>query len=152
LDEAKVSIALSAVSGGMFEIGDILPNLDSQPDRLALIENPVLIEMARAGKASVPIDLMTYDPEDGQPSVFFLKADGKQTDNILTVFNFTDKERDHNIQLTSLGVDPGASYKVQNVLDEKPPETCQKCALNLKLAPHSVRMLKITETQVPLEK
>jgi len=149
LDEAKVSIALSAVSGGMFEIGDILPSLDSQPDRLALIENPVLIEMARSGNASVPVDLMTYEQEDGQPSIFFLKSSGKQPDNILTVFNWTDKERVHNIQITSFGLNPGLTYKLQYVLDEKDPETCQKCTVNLSLPPHSVRMLKITETQAP---
>lgn len=149
LDEAKVSIALSAVSGGMFEIGDILPNLDSQPDRLALIENPVLIEMARGGKASVPVDLMTYDPEDGQPSIFFLKAEGKQTDNILTVFNWTDEERTQNIPVGTLGLKPGSSYKAQSVWDGKQLETCPGCALNLTLAPHSVQMLKITPQQGP---
>src|SRR5580704_77020 len=35
LDEARVSIALAAVSGGMFEIGDNLPSLSKAPERLA---------------------------------------------------------------------------------------------------------------------
>ena len=38
LDEAQVSIALSAVAGGMFEIGDDLPTLGSSPERLSLGE------------------------------------------------------------------------------------------------------------------
>ena len=38
LDEAEVSISLAAVSGGMFEIGDNLPSLTKEPERLALIE------------------------------------------------------------------------------------------------------------------
>jgi alpha-galactosidase len=146
LDEAKVSIALSAVSGGMFEIGDKLPGLDSQPGRLALIENPVLIGMARGGRASIPVDLMTYAPEDGQPSIFFLKATGMQTDNILTVFNWTDTERVHSIELSSFGLISSSTYKVEDIWTGKELQTCSACTLLLDLAPHSVQMLKIEET------
>jgi alpha-galactosidase len=146
LDEAKVSIALSAVSGGMFEIGDKLPGLDSQPGRLALIENPVLIGMARGGRASIPVDLMTYAPEDGQPSIFFLKATGMQTDNILTVFNWTDTERVHSIELSSFGLISSSTYKVEDIWTGKELQTCSACTLPLDLAPHSVQMLKIEET------
>ncbi len=64
LDEARVSIALAAVSGGMFEIGDDLPALGAQPERLALVQNKDLLDMVRLGRASMPIDLMTYRDED----------------------------------------------------------------------------------------
>ena len=50
LDDARVSIALAAVSGGMFEIGDNLPSLSNAPERLALIQNQDLIQMIRLGK------------------------------------------------------------------------------------------------------
>ncbi len=73
LDEAKVSIALAAVSGGMFEIGDDLPTLAPSAERLALVKNPDLIDMARLGRSSVPIDLLSYSEKDRQPSVFLLK-------------------------------------------------------------------------------
>jgi alpha-galactosidase len=65
LDDAKVSIALAAVSGGMFEIGDDLPTLGASPERLSLVKNTSLIDMARLGRASTPIDLMTYAPAIG---------------------------------------------------------------------------------------
>src|SRR5207245_8140520 len=39
LDEAKASIALSAVAGGMYEIGDDLPALGADAERLALVQN-----------------------------------------------------------------------------------------------------------------
>ena len=39
LEEAEASIALSAISGGMFEIGDDLPTLGASPDRIALVKN-----------------------------------------------------------------------------------------------------------------
>jgi hypothetical protein len=54
LDEAKVSIVLSAVSGGMYEIGDDLPTLGSDAERLALVKNLDLLDMARLGRASIP--------------------------------------------------------------------------------------------------
>ena len=75
LAAAEASIALSAVSGGMYEIGDDMPVLGSEKDRLALVENRELLNMAKVGRASTPLDLMTYEPEDGQPSIFFLRED-----------------------------------------------------------------------------
>ena len=56
LDDAQVSIALSAVSGGMYEIGDDLPTLGKDADRLALVENTDLLQMAKLGRAAVPLD------------------------------------------------------------------------------------------------
>src|SRR5215471_5860676 len=51
LDEARVSIALAAIAGGMYEIGDDLPTLDADPDRVALVKNEELLNMARLGRA-----------------------------------------------------------------------------------------------------
>ena len=69
LDEAEASIAVSAVSGGMFEIGDDLTALGASPDRMALVRNPDLLDMVKLSRASVPFDLMTYQQEDLQPSI-----------------------------------------------------------------------------------
>lgn len=143
LDEAKVSIALAAVSGGMFEIGDQLPNLSSEPDRLALIENRDLIEISRLGKASIPLDLMNYQPDDGQPSFFFLKETPQQS--ILTIFNWTDGERTHTVSLTSLGLNKNGTYKIVNVWSGNELETCHGCLLRISQDPHSVQMLKIVD-------
>jgi len=70
LSEAEVSIALSAVSGGMYEIGDDLPTVGEDADRAALLKNPDLLEMAKLGRASIPIDLLTYRAEDEQRASF----------------------------------------------------------------------------------
>ncbi len=91
LSAAEASIALSAVSGGMYEIGDDMLVLGSQKDRLALVENTDLLNMAKIGRASTPLDLMTYEPEDEQPSIFFLQESPRQA--ILTVFNWTKTPR-----------------------------------------------------------
>ena len=85
LGAAQASIALSAVSGGMYEIGDDMLILGSEKDRLALVENRELLNMSKVGRASTPVDLMTYEPEDAQPSIFILWEDQRQA--ILTVFN-----------------------------------------------------------------
>jgi alpha-galactosidase len=152
LDEARVSIALAAVSGGMFEIGDELPSLSKAPDRLALIQNQDLIQMIRLGKASVPIDLMNYPPEDEQPSIFFLKEDDRQ--NILTVFNWTDKEQDRSISLTSAdlttaGLPATGQYTVTDVLENREIPASSAGALAFHQPPHSVRVLKIVDTHIP---
>ncbi|MGA8439746.1 MAG: alpha-galactosidase [Candidatus Sulfotelmatobacter sp.] len=147
LDEARVSIALAAVSGGMFEIGDDLPSLSKAPERLALIQNPELIQMVRLGRASVPLDLMNFAPEDGQPSLFFLKEDGRQS--ILTVFNWTDKETDHSIDLTTAGLPRSGQYVVTDVLDNYAMPAPAGGALALHQPPHSVLVLKIVDAQIP---
>src|SRR6185437_12285164 len=85
LDEARVSISLAAVAGGMFEIGDDLPTLGASEERLSLLKNADVLDMARLGRASIPVDLMTYEPKDKQPSIFLLKESERQT--MLTVFN-----------------------------------------------------------------
>src|SRR5208283_5589016 len=97
LEEAEASIVLSAISGGMFEIGDDLPTLGESPDRVALVKNPDLLDMVRLSRASLPLDLMTYRPEDKQPSIFLLKEDKRQ--QILTVFNWTEEARSHELGL-----------------------------------------------------
>jgi alpha-galactosidase len=148
LDEAKVSIALAAVAGGMFEIGDDLPTLGSSADRLALVKNRDLINMARLGHASIPIDLMSYAPSDQQPSIFLLKQDKRQT--ILTVFNWTEQAQNRKIDLPSLGLQESGKYQIANMLDGGSCcGTDSSNSLNFAQPPHSVRMLKLIDTTLP---
>ena len=148
MDEARSSIALSAVSGGMFEIGDDLPTLGSSAERVALVKNEDLLTMARYGQASKPIDLMTYEAADKQPSVFLLEEGKRQ--NILSVFNWTDAERPHQISLASLGL-RGSHYTITDVFTGQPccGAASDGASLSLPVAPHSVRMLKIVDASIP---
>ena len=146
-DEAEVSIALAAVSGGMYEIGDDLPTLGSEPDRLALVQNQDLIDMARLGHSSTPLDLMSYLPEDRQPSIFFLKESSRQS--ILTIFNWTDTARTHSATLASLGLDPTGSYTVSGEFDKERGSISPTKPLVVSQPPHSVRVLKIIDTAIP---
>ncbi|MGH8199680.1 MAG: PKD domain-containing protein [Steroidobacteraceae bacterium] len=146
-DEAEVSIALAAVSGGMLEIGDNLPSLQESPARAALIENHDLIDMVRLGNASVPEDLLSYADADRQPSIFFLKQSSRQS--ILTVFNWTEHVTRHDISLASLGLGPAGAYHISDVLHPRRPAPFAGGALALELPPHSVRVLKIIDASQP---
>jgi alpha-galactosidase len=146
LDEAKVSIALSAVSGGLYEIGDDLPTLGEAPERLALVENRDLLDMARLGRASIPLDLMTYDPLDLQPSIFFLQQTRRQS--IVTVFNWSEIPRLHTLTRVTLGLDPNATYTVSEVLSDTSNPTPLSSALDVKQPPHSVRIFKVIKTNI----
>jgi alpha-galactosidase len=146
LDEAKVSIALAAVSGGMFEIGDDLPTLGAAPERLALVKNPDLIDMARLGRASTPVDLLSYASGDLQPSVFLLEETPRQS--ILALFNWTEQSRTRTIDLSQLGFKEPRKFKITDVFGD--PSCCASSErIALVQPPHSVRMLKLVDTSVP---
>lgn len=147
LDEARVSIALAAISGGMYEIGDDLPILGIDPERLALVKNEDLLNMSRLGQASRPLDLMSYAPEDGMPSTFLLKESKRVA--MLTVFNWTDKERDRKLDFAhDLGLQVQGHNQVVDVLDGASSPANNLDAISLQLPPHSVKVLKIVDASV----
>jgi alpha-galactosidase len=147
LADAEVSMALAAVSGGMFELGDDMPLLSTEPERLALVKNPDLLQMAKLGRASLPLDLMTYRAEDTIPSVYLLKEDRRQA--VLTVFNWTEGARSHTFTLADLGWPEGDSYQASDVLDNNKSVELIGGKLELDNQPaHSVRMIKIIDTSV----
>jgi alpha-galactosidase len=146
LDEAEVSIAVAAISGGMYEIGDDLPTLGAEPERLALVENQDLINMARLGQASPPLDLMTYLTEDEQPSIFLLKEDSRQS--MLTIFNWTDHARSHTISIAGLGLPGRDTHTVYDVLNKEKLSFQKSNSFVVDQPAHSVRVLKIIDNAV----
>ena len=147
LGAAEASIALSAVSGGMYEIGDDMLVLGSEKDRLALVENQELLNMAKVGRVSTPLDLMTYEPEDEQPSIFFLREDQRQA--ILTVFNWTKTVRSHTLRLADLGLPAGHKFAAMDVLNQNETVTLGDGAVGLEnQPPQSVRVIKLIDTSV----
>jgi alpha-galactosidase len=147
LDEAKVSIALAAVAGGMYEIGDDLPTLGADADRMALVKNRDLFNMAHLGHASRPLDLMSYSPADTMPSVFLLRESKRQS--ILTVFNWTEKPTEHNLDLVrDMGMQSAGHNQVLDVFDASAPAANDLSTITIQLPPHSVKVLKILDTLV----
>jgi alpha-galactosidase len=148
LNEAQVSIALAAVSGGMFEIGDDLPTLGSDPERVALVKNPDLLAMAKLGRAAVPLDLMTYTDKDEQPSVFLLREDQRQS--ILAVFNWTEQPSSRTFSFSDLKLPPGHSYALVDSFGPNQRLAINHETLRLENQPaHSVKLIKIIDTSIP---
>jgi alpha-galactosidase len=148
LNEAQVSIALAAVSGGMFEIGDDLPILGSDSDRVALIKNSDLLAMAKLGRAALPLDLLTYTDKDEQPSAFLLHEDRRQS--ILAVFNWTEQPSSHTFSLSDLKLPAGHSYKLSDSFAQDQPLAMDHETLRLDNQPaHSVKLIKIIDTSIP---
>jgi alpha-galactosidase len=148
LSLAQASIALSAVSGGMYEIGDDMLVMGSQQDRLALVENQDLLNMAKLGRASTPLDLMTYESADEQPSIFFLRESPHQA--ILTVFNWTESSRSHTLKFADFGLPLDHSFAAMDVLNQNAPVALVESAVRIEnQAPESVRVIKIIDNSVP---
>jgi len=148
LATAQTSIALSAVAGGMYEIGDDLLVLQSEKDRLALVENRDLLSMAKAGRASTPVDLMTYEPEDGQPSIFLLRQSPRQS--ILTVFNWTDRPRSRSLSLRDLGLPVSSTMVATGVMDSSSAFALEGGSVRLEnQPPQSAMVIKLVDTAVP---
>ena len=146
LEEAKVSIALAAVAGGMFELGDDLPTLGASPERLSLVKNTDLIDIARLGRASTPTDLMTYTASDLQPSVFLLKEDNRQS--ILTIFNWTEGKLKRTVDLKSLGLKEAGQYQITEVFGDQSCCSNSSNTIDLVQPAHSVRMFKLIDNAV----
>jgi hypothetical protein len=149
LSEAQVSIALAAVSGGMFEIGDDLPTLGSDPERFALVKNSDLLAMAKLGRAALPLDLLTYTAQDEQPSIFLLREDQRQS--ILTVFNWTERPCSHTFTLSDLNLAAGHSYNLLDSFAPDRPLAMRGETLRLDNQPaHSVKLVRIIDTSIPV--
>lgn len=146
LNEAQASIVLAAVSGGMFEIGDDLPTLGADPDRIALLENPDLLQMVKLDRAAVPLDLLTYHVEDEQPSVLLLKEDRRQS--MLAVFNWTEQARSHTFTLEDLLLHRGDSYQLSDVFNKDQTVAFEGGSLILDVPQQSVRLIKIIDMSV----
>jgi alpha-galactosidase len=121
--------------------------LNSEKDRLALVENRDLLNMTKAGRASTPVDLMTYDREDGQPSLFLLRQSPRQS--ILTVFNWTDRPRSRSLRLKDLGLPVSSTMVATGVMDSNAAFALEGGAIRLEdQSPQSAVVIKLVDTAV----
>lgn len=148
LNEAQVQIVLAALTGGMYEIGDDLPTLGSEPNRLALVENKEILDMNRLGRAAVPLDLMTFRPEDEEPSVYFLREDARQS--MLAVFNWSEKPTSHTFAWEDLGLPAAHPFLAYDVLNQDAPLAIEGGRLRIGDQPsRSVRLIKLVDDSIP---
>lgn len=147
LDEAEVSIALAAVSGGMYEIGDDLPTLGADPDRVALVTNPELLRIAKLGRAALPIDILSYRAEDEQPSIFMLHEDSRQS--VLAIFNWTEKPQSHRFSYSDLKLAAGKNYQFTDIFNAERSVATSGDSIQFEQPAHSVRLVKIVDSAIP---
>ena len=160
VSEAEVSIVLAAVAGAMFEVGDDLPMLGAEPERAAYARNADLLAMYKYGHAATPVDLMSYDDADEQPSVFVLHEGKRQT--MLAVFNWTDQPRSHAFTAAQLGLTQEGTYdawdalKITTGAESMPSLSVSFDELPIwellkNQPPHSVRLISIYDSKVRFE-
>ena len=148
LQEAQAAIVLSAISGGMYEIGDDLPILGAEKERLALVENQDLLQVAKLSRSFTPLDLLSYEPEDELPAIYFLREDQRQS--VLAVYNWTEKPRSHTLKLADLGLPAGHTFRASDVLNQGAPISLERAELRLlDQPPHSVKVIKLIDSAVP---
>jgi alpha-galactosidase len=147
LNEARVSVTLAAVSGGMLELGDDLPTLGQDPDRLALVTNPDILQMIKLGNAALPLDLLTFRPADEQPGIFLLREDSRQA--MLAVFNWTEHPNSHAFSFSDLGLSPDHRYRVVDVFQPEQQLAFDSTGLRIDNQPaHVVTLLKILDESI----
>lgn len=148
LHEAQVQIVLAALASGMFEIGDDLPTLGSEPHRLALVENREILDMNRLGRPALPLDLMTFRRQEGEPSVYFLREDARQA--MLAVFNWSDRPLSHAFTLAGLGLPDSHPFEAYDVLKKDAPIPIEGGTLKIvNQASRSVRLIKLVDASIP---
>ena len=144
-EEAKAAIVLSAMAGGMFEVGDDLPALGKEPKRLALLTNPELLKLMRLSHAATPLDLMSYAEEDLQPSLFWIRESNRQ--GLLAIFNWTESARSHEIPLDRLGLS-GNDWKSDEVFEAEGIAMHGRSVTAAQPA-HSVRLIRLMDRAIP---
>jgi alpha-galactosidase len=103
--------------------------------------------MTRLARASLPLDLMSYAPEDGMPSIFLLNESKRQA--ILTVFNWTEKQTEHRFSLVGdLGLSWQGHNQVFDIFNSATPTESDSDSIVMQLPAHSVKVLKIVNTAI----
>lgn len=148
LTDARVSVTLAALAGGMFEVGDDLTTLGMEKERLALVTNRDVLQMVKLGQSAVPLDLLTYADQDEQPSVFLLKEDSRQA--MLAVFNWTEQPRSHTFSFASLGLATKGRYKLTDVFEPAQLIFAKQGGISIgNQPPHTVRLIRIINEAIP---
>jgi len=105
--------------------------------------------MAKLGRAALPLDLVTYTTKDGQPSIFLLREDQRQS--MLAVFNWTEQPSSHTLTFSDLKLTAAHSYKLVDSFAPDQPLAMDGETLRLDNQPaHSVKLIKIIDASIPV--
>jgi alpha-galactosidase len=133
LDEARAHMTLAALTGGGLFLGDRLDTLP--PERLDIIANPDVLEIWRAGRHAVPLDLFDAEPV---PRVWRLDISDRV---IIAVFNWSDREDQRAWPWAAFGMEKGQTWQVRDIWKGKPIAT-ESNTIHLEQPGHSVTLLE----------
>jgi len=151
LDEARIAATLAAMTG-FYSSGDDLTSLDT--DRMGLLTDPTLLQIARRGRSAMPLDLLqpssdevyispltdpglwSNKPRSVPPSRFYLAGEPAY----LALFNWTTTTHKLEVDLATLG---HAGAKLREVWSNR-GLTVERSRLELELSPHSVALVELT--------
>jgi alpha-galactosidase len=150
VDEAQVMITIAALSGGIFMYSDDLETLP--PDRLKLLRNPNLLELA-GGPAAEPLHLFAGPELEAKDHwyAFPLELPPLWVRNegsggfVVAVYNWSSEPRPYLLRFAEATGTPGP-YRVFDLWSPRRGGRAlgvKSNRLRLQLAPHSVRLLRI---------
>lgn len=103
--------------------------------------------MARLGRSSLPLDLMSYIPTDEMPSIFLRRESKRQA--ILTVFNWTEKPTEHKFDLAKdIALEASGHNQIFDVFEGKLLGQGLD-SIDVSLPPHAAKVFKIVDTSIP---
>ncbi len=150
LDEARVMLTIAALAGGVFLYSDDLETLP--PERLALLRNPNLLALA-GGPAAEPVHLFAAPeleardhwyafPEELPPVWGRREPAGSY---IAAVYNWSDQPRPYRLRFAEVATEARA-FEIFDLWSPRKRGRRlgrRSKSLRLKLAPHSVRLLRM---------
>jgi hypothetical protein len=111
---------------------------------LALLTNTDLLKMVRLSRSATPLDLMSYLPEDLQPSLFWIRESRRQ--GMVAIFNWTDSPRTHDVPLSLLGIS-GSNWQANEVFSA-PGISLGSDVIQVEQPGYSVRLIRLVDTNL----
>jgi alpha-galactosidase len=137
-DEARVLVALCALSGGSFLLSDDLPALPRR--RRALLRHPNVVALA-GSRAARPIDL--FQSPLAPPQVWVRRVDARTT--VVGLFNWSDRAERRAWSSEHLTGRPGAhqAFDLWARIPGGRALGAPRTRFTFALRPHAVRLLKM---------
>jgi len=139
LGEARGRVTLLALTGGVVFLGDNLPELEQQPERLRLVH----LCLPSSGQSARPIDLFRIgEAGRGYPRIWHLHAQREWAEwEVVGVFNWSDEPLEETISRQDLGLGRG-EYVVFDFWAGKPLGRMGR-ELMVAVEPGNVRCLRV---------
>ncbi len=159
MNEARAAVSYVALTGGLWLVSEDLASLGR--DRMALLRHPEVLDIVRAGRSAVPVDLfeepslemilspMVVDIAEGLGVPIYTggrtprlwKLEMSDDSVVVGVFNWDDTAGTTEVRLDGVGLNPNATYRVREIWKGTVEEVSGRITLDQPA--HSVDLLVI---------